>query len=138
MTAGSSLDLFSTFVQLHADGRARSLPVTADFWRKLVISDEERLIGAKHALTPSDFHADQCEMHPRADEFLFLVKGEIDVVFEEADGDTVRTLRGGDACIVPRGTWHRLVLREPSDLLFVTPPSGTQLRPRRAAHVSRP
>jgi len=35
----------------------------------------------------------------------------------------------GGACLVPRGVWHRLAMREPSDLVFVTPPDGTRVRP---------
>ena len=45
------------------------------------------------------------------------------------DGERMIRLRGGQGCIVPRGVWHRLILRQPGNLLFVTPPRGTQLRP---------
>ena len=44
------------------------------------------------------------------------------------DGERMIRLRGGQGCIVPRGVWHRLILRQPSERLFVTPPRGTQLR----------
>jgi hypothetical protein len=36
---------------------------------------------------------------------------------------------------VPRGIWHRLVLRQPSDLLFITPAHGTR---HRAVGTARP
>lgn len=72
-------------------------------------------------------------MHPEGDELLYLLSGEIDVLLEESAGDRVVRLRGGEGCLVPRGVWHRLILKEPSDLLFVTPPRGTRLRPARAA-----
>ena len=38
-------------------------------------------------------------------------------------------LRGGQACLVPRGVRHRLIPRQPSDLLFITPACGTRHRP---------
>jgi quercetin dioxygenase-like cupin family protein len=42
------------------------------------------------------------------------------------DGDeTTVVLRAGDACVVPREVWHRLVAVEPSMLVHVTPgPNG--------------
>ena len=58
-----------------------------------------------------------------------MMSGAVDVVLEEPAGRRVIELRAGRACIVPRGVWHRLVLKEPGDLLFVTPPRDTRLRP---------
>ena len=31
-------------------------------------------------------------------------------------------------CVVPRGVWHRLLVREPGDLLFATPGPSTEQR----------
>ena len=39
------------------------------------------------------------------------------------------SLARGATCIVPRGVWHRLIIRQPSDLMFVTPAAGTKIRP---------
>lgn len=129
MTASSPIDLFTTFVHLRDDGTARAIPWTADFWQKLVVGDRDRVVGAKRAVAPSDFHVDEWEMHPHGDELLHLLAGAVDLVLEEPGGERVVGLRAGQVCIVPRGVWHRLVLREPSDLAFCTPPSGTRLRP---------
>jgi len=49
-----------------------------------------------------------------------------------------RTPVAGQLFVVPRGVWHRLVLREPADLLVVTPPHGTRLRPARDRWASAP
>jgi len=68
------------------------------------------------------------EMHPNGDECLHLLSGAVDVVTEEAPGGRVTELRAGGACVVLRGRWHRLVVREPGDLLFITPTLGTQHR----------
>jgi mannose-6-phosphate isomerase-like protein (cupin superfamily) len=127
-----ALDLHTTFVRLQAGGGAAPATWTPDFWRTTVFGKGDRVVGAKHAERPDDFHVDESEMHPLGDELLLLLSGAVDVVLEEPAGPRVIELRGGRACIVPRGVWHRLILREPGDLVFVTPPKGTQLRPAAA------
>ena len=124
-----TLDLFTTHVHLHEDGAATTHARTPDFWHTLVMKERDRIVGARRALQPADFHADEWEMHPRGDELLYLINGALDAIFDEPGGERVVPLRCGDTCVVPRGVWHRLVVREPSELLFVTPASGTQIRP---------
>jgi mannose-6-phosphate isomerase-like protein (cupin superfamily) len=126
--ATGALDPFATFVHLRAGGQATALPRTPTFWRDLVTGDDERVVGAVHGRDAGDFHPDECEMHPHGDELLCLLSGAIDVVLEEPEGDRTVSLRAGELFVVPRGVWHRLVLRAPGDLLFVTPPKGTGLR----------
>jgi hypothetical protein len=53
---------------------------------------------------------------------LFLRPSEPDETWH----DVVRLLPG-QAAIVPRGRWHRLEVGEPTDLVAVTFPDGTQL-----------
>jgi mannose-6-phosphate isomerase-like protein (cupin superfamily) len=127
MTA--ALDLFHTFVHLRADGSAAPEEWRPDFWQTTVIGEGDRLVGAIHGAKREAFHPDMAEMHPRGDEVLHLVTGALDVILEERDGERIERLRGGQTCIVPRGVWHRLVVHEPSDLLFITPAGGTQHRP---------
>ncbi|MFY0539258.1 hypothetical protein [Nannocystis pusilla] len=50
------------------------------------------------------------------------------MVFHEADGDRVSRLRGFQTCIVPRGVWHRVRVKAPSELIFITPGKGTETR----------
>lgn len=38
-------------------------------------------------------------------------------------------LDGKDAFIVPQGVWHRIEIRRPGQVLFITPGEGTQHRP---------
>jgi mannose-6-phosphate isomerase-like protein (cupin superfamily) len=122
------LDLFTTVVHLRADGRALPVTWTPDVWKTLTTGDRDRVVGAKHGVEPADLHAEEWELHPRGDELLYLLAGAIDIVLDEPDGERIFSLQGGQACLVPRGVWHRLILRQPSDLLFVTPASGTQHR----------
>ena len=68
-------------------------------------------------------------MHPDGDELLYLVSGNVDVVLEEDGREERVELRSGQAFVVPRGLWHRVTLREPSQILYLTPGPGGQYRP---------
>jgi mannose-6-phosphate isomerase-like protein (cupin superfamily) len=124
----TALDPFATFVHLRAGGQATALARTPTFWQDLVTAEGDRVVGAVHGRDANDFHPSECEMHPHGDEVLCLLSGAVDVVLEEADGDRTVPLRAGEIFVVPRGVWHRLVLRAPGDLLFVTPAKDTRLR----------
>src|SRR5262245_59500586 len=84
-----------------------------------------RLVG--HVRTDHAGERDEWELHPDQDELLYLVEGVTDVLLRDElhDGASERViaLRGGEACIVPQGTWHRQVIREPSVLFFLSPQS---------------
>jgi mannose-6-phosphate isomerase-like protein (cupin superfamily) len=69
------------------------------------------------------------EMHPDADELLYLVSGRVRVRLELEDGDSDVQLGPGQALVVPRGVWHRVFLEEPGRLVHVTPGPGGQHRP---------
>ncbi len=68
------------------------------------------------------------EMHPDGDECLQVVSGAIDVIVEHGGLGQMVELRAGGGCVIPRGKWHRQMVREPGDLLFITPAAGTQHR----------
>lgn len=69
------------------------------------------------------------EMHPDADEFLYLVSGRIRVRLELDGGDRETALGPGQALVIPRGTWHQIFVDEPGQLINVTPGPGGQHRP---------
>jgi len=71
------------------------------------------------------------EMHPDGDELHYLVSGQLDLVLEHDDGDEVVALRAGVSASVPKGVWHRFVVREPAHGLAITFGRGTQHRPLR-------
>ncbi len=69
------------------------------------------------------------EVHPKGDEFVVLLSGDVDMVLAGEDGDeTLRLSQPGAFVIVPRGVWHTAKVREPAAMLFVTPGEGTENR----------
>ena len=69
------------------------------------------------------------EMHPDADEMLFLVSGRMQVVLELPDGDRAVDLVAGQAFVIPRGVWHQIYAVEPGQLLHITPGPNGDARP---------
>jgi quercetin dioxygenase-like cupin family protein len=59
------------------------------------------------------------EMHPDGDEFVCVLAGSVSVTSDSASEPI--TLGPGEACVIPRGEWHRVHLLEPTRLLHITP-----------------
>jgi len=67
---------------------------------------------------------DEWEMHPEQDEMLYLLEGDVDVFLRpdlEGPQEEVRHFQQGDACLIPKGMWHRQVVVVPCKVLFLTP-----------------
>ncbi len=65
------------------------------------------------------------EVHPNGDEVLYLISGAVSVRLELADGDQHIEVAAGDALVVPQGVWHKITMRQPGQLLHITPgPDG--------------
>lgn len=71
------------------------------------------------------------EMHPRGDEFVYLLAGETDFLVKRPGEpvETIRVDRPGSYVVVPRGAWHTAEPRGLCSLLFVTPGEGTAHAP---------
>jgi mannose-6-phosphate isomerase-like protein (cupin superfamily) len=69
------------------------------------------------------------EMHPDADELLYLVSGRVRVRLELPDGNREIHVEQDEALVVPRGVWHKIFIEEPGRLVHVTPGPGGQHRP---------
>jgi quercetin dioxygenase-like cupin family protein len=69
------------------------------------------------------------EVHPDGDEILFVISGRLRVSGDSAP-DAPLELGPGEACIVPRGEWHRVHVLEPARLVHVTPGPHGDHRPR--------
>lgn len=127
-----SIDLSQTFVHLSNQGDAQRIELTPSFWRDSPASAlYDRVVGAFQFDSAEDLHSSMQEMHPESDELLFLVSGALDVILQEDDGERTVTLGAGQAAIVPRGVWHRLVMRAPGKLLFINSRTGMKSRDAR-------
>lgn len=118
-------------ILLDAEGAAAPLLRSPGAWRRVNCSSDGRVIGFSRPQIAEDLHPDKWEMHPSGDEFLHLIEGELEVVLDRPGEDArlTLTLTQGGAVVVPRGVWHRLLLKRPSALMFVTPAGGTRMRP---------
>jgi mannose-6-phosphate isomerase-like protein (cupin superfamily) len=83
-------------------------------------------VGAFHADSDESVHADHWERHTAGQELLYVVSGALAVHLREYGDGPVVTLTSGQAFIVPAGKWHRLSVREPGDLVTVSPRPGTE------------
>ena len=123
-------DLSSTFVHLKDGGDAQAVKLTPAFWQEDPSGKRryDRVVGVFEFRSAEDLHSSMQEMHPEADELLFLVSGAIDLILDELGGEETVPLQPGEAAIVPRGMWHRLVMRQPGKLLFINSRTGMQSR----------
>jgi mannose-6-phosphate isomerase-like protein (cupin superfamily) len=123
-----SNDLATTFIHLRDGGDAEPIEVTRAFWAGSGGKRYDRVLGAVDFETSADLHASLQEIHPEADEVIVVVSGAIDVVLQEDDTERTIALNCGETAIVPRGIWHRLVVREAGRLLFINSRTGMQSR----------
>lgn len=120
--AASPFDLSRTPVGLRRDGAAAVLPATTGAPPTV----DGLTVGAA-VMRSSPPHGG--EMHPDGDELLYLFSGKLAVVVEEEGREHRVELHPGQAFVVPRERWHRVVVLEPSHLLYLTPGPGRKYRP---------
>lgn len=99
------------------------------FWQ-MPEAEMERY-GGGWLISEFEFSADwpNWEMHPNADEFVYLLSGSAEVLLDEPAGLRKLVLHGSGAVVVPRGIWHTAKVTEPCRMLHVTRGDGTELRP---------
>jgi mannose-6-phosphate isomerase-like protein (cupin superfamily) len=68
------------------------------------------------------------EVHPDGDEILYVISGRLRVI-GESDPNSALDLGPGDACIVRKGEWHRVLTVEPAQLIHITPGPRGDYRP---------
>lgn len=68
------------------------------------------------------------EMHADGDEVLYLISGRVKVVFLDTEEEDI-DVQPGDGLVVPKGTWHRVDIIEPSQIVYLTPGPNNQFRP---------
>ena len=68
------------------------------------------------------------EVHPDGDEILYVVSGRLRVTGESEPNKSLE-LGAGQACIVPKGEWHRVHVLEKTQLIHITPGPNGDHRP---------
>lgn len=125
-TAFSPADIY---LDLLDGGAVEVIPMTPELWPSIMSGEREikgRLAGASRITRDLD----HWEMHPAGDEWLIRLSGAFEVVLEMGGTMQCATLNAETCCcLVPKGVWHTIRVREPGDLLFVTPGAGTEHRP---------
>lgn len=115
-----------TYVALAADGMATVLQEGPAFWS---LPEAEIEAYGKHWLI-SEFSCESdwpsWEMHPGADEFVYLLSGRADFLIELDDSVEHIHMNAGEAVLVPKGRWHTAKVFSPSRMLFMTRGEGTQ------------
>lgn len=68
------------------------------------------------------------EMHPEADEFVYLLSGDVDFLVKPPGQEAARVRVSQPGCylMVPRGHWHTAEPRQRTSMLFVTAGEGTR------------
>lgn len=124
-----SINPSQTYIFLATDGAAVQVPGGEAFW-SLSEAELERF-GESWLISEFECSADwpNWEMHPDADEFVYLLEGEVIFQLQSDAGIANIPLKGRGAVVVPRGVWHTAKVAAPSRLLFVTRGAGTQNRP---------
>jgi mannose-6-phosphate isomerase-like protein (cupin superfamily) len=132
MPADSEVSVFfdpsETYVHLTASGAAELLPGGERFWSQ-PLPELDRL-GHSWLITEFECSSDwpNWEMHPEAEEFVYLLSGAAVLLLEQPAGVQEVPLSGRAAVVVPKGTWHTAKVSQPSRMLFVTMGYGTQHR----------
>lgn len=118
------------YALLDAQGGIRTTPGGGEFWSQ----PEATLDALGRDWLVSEFSCDtdwaSWEMHPEAEEFVYLLDGDIDFLLQAPDGaQTSRRITGRGAVVVPRGHWHTAKVHRASRMFFITMGAGTQHRP---------
>jgi mannose-6-phosphate isomerase-like protein (cupin superfamily) len=135
MATREPVNLLDSYVQLQPTGAGdvmvkATVGVTRDNGDTVVWDPQvEGLLASEAEMSESSRHGG--ERHLDADEFVYLVSGAARIALEPDQGDIEElTLSPGRAVLVPQGAWHRVLIEQPSRLLFVNA-GRTEIRPPR-------
>lgn len=126
--ARAAFSPLTTYVHLKDLGSAGVLAVDpAEFWKDPAARPE---LASGRIVVGTRYEKDlpHWEMHPAGDELLVALSGAFEVLLQDGRTDHVVPLAAGQVALVPFGIWHRLRVKTPGEILFVTPGKGTQHR----------
>lgn len=122
------LNLSDTYVHLSDGAEVTPFPGGDTYWQTLeapVDVDQGRLL----CVCPQRASWLVWERHPVGEEVIVLLNGRVDLVLELPEGEKVVSLLPHETVIVPRNVWHRAVVHEPGDALFITRGAATEHKP---------
>jgi uncharacterized cupin superfamily protein len=127
-----SIDPSEQYVHLTGGGSAEVIPGGEHFWSRPEAEMDQ--FGQNWLISEFECSSDwsNWEMHPNADEFVYLLSGSVELLLEQATGVQSVILNGRGAVVIPRGIWHTAKVPAASRMLFVTMGSGTEHRPSAA------
>ena len=123
----TAVDLFTDSLNILADGSvevaaASSDSSPVDLGSGLVVVGDPafRSVSAVR-LTESSRH--RGERHLDGDELVYLTAGSAGIELQREDSEERQTitLHPGEIAIVPRNVWHRVLVHEPSEFVFMVP-----------------
>ncbi len=117
-----------TFLNLRPDDSVVPIKVGPRFWSTIGKRSD---LGDGRLVTMTRQKKDwpHWERHPAGDEILILLSGELQMVLESAGRTRRVTMKAGQSLVVPKGAWHRAVVKKPGNMVFITPGAGTEHRP---------
>ncbi len=123
-------DLKSTFIVIEPNQSVIPIDVTSTFFQDL----EKRFESFQNRLLVSCFSFDKdwstWEIHPKGDEIVYLLSGEIEMIFEKnGTKETIPVNKPGSCIIIPKDTWHTAKIKSPSTMLFITSGQDTENKP---------
>lgn len=87
---------------------------TGHFWEMAPFEGGSTWIGKWQGQSP-------WERHAQGDEFLHVLKGEVEVVILSNDGKTSKRVSQGNIFVVPKNHWHKQIARSEVVVLGATP-----------------
>ncbi len=123
----TTFDLEKTYLGLDGSGRVTPMPGGPAFWQN--IDKNPNAGGTLVTVGTAEGDWTHWEMHPRGDEVLIVLEGQVRMIFERPGGEESFDLSPGATLVVPAGTWHRAVGQKQLRMLFMTYGEGTSHKP---------
>ncbi len=123
MVNPQAVNLTEAYMHVMPSGAVEALPKSigsTDSGGDTVVWDPQLdgvLVGQADVSTSSRHDG---ERHLDGDELVCLLSGSVTLALEEGDAQQKIVLQPGEAVVVPRGVWHRLLVDHPSRLLFLS------------------
>lgn len=122
--------IFENFVVINPEKRAMVEKNDPSVYER--IGREYNGFKGHELISSYEFDADWpvWEMHPKGDEVVILLSGNVRFQFKTESGQESRVLeKTGDYIIVPQGIWHTAKTDMKTKMIFITPGESTQHRP---------